>query len=90
MNITGTYRTGSGNNVGLGDDYSMTQATGALGKNSIGTGQTTMSTTGKYDRCEMTFDASKSWSGSTSEEGNNAAHNNLQPYLSVFIWKRTA
>lgn len=38
----------------------------------------------------LNFNAADSWSGSTSEKGNSVAHNNLQPYLSVFIWKRTA
>lgn len=38
----------------------------------------------------LNFNATDSWTGTTSEEGNNAEHNNLQPYLSVFIWKRTA
>ena len=90
MNITGTYRTGSGNNAGLGDDYSMTQATGALGKNSIGNGKTTMSTSGSYDRCEMTLDASKSWTGETSEVGLGQAHNIVQPYLAVYLFKRNA
>lgn len=36
------------------------------------------------------LDASKSWTGATSEEGKSQAFNVLQPYISVYIWKRTA
>ena len=32
----------------------------------------------------------KGWSGRTASVGNNQAHNNMPPYLSVYIWKRTA
>lgn len=27
---------------------------------------------------------------STSEKGNNESHNNMQPYITVYFWKRTA
>lgn len=30
------------------------------------------------------------WSGRTVSAGGNQAHNNMPPYISVYIWKRTA
>ena len=59
-NITGQYASGSGDNNGLGDDYSYSQASGALTKVSIGSGKITESTTGSYDRGAMGLDASLS------------------------------
>ncbi len=95
MNITGdialepniaTNINGSEQNILVGD------GSGAL-KARYGTTQQVVaqdSTASWYHDIGITFDASRSWSGSTSEEGNNATHNNLQPYLSIYIWKRTA
>lgn len=34
------------------------------------------------------FTASKSWTGSTSDVGNSFRHNNLSPYLIIFLYKR--
>ena len=36
------------------------------------------------------LDASKSWTGATSEVGSDNAHNNIQPYIAVFLWKRVS
>jgi len=36
------------------------------------------------------FNASRNWTGSTSSVGGGAAHNNMPPYLTVYMWKRTA
>ena len=36
------------------------------------------------------FYASRSWSGETSSRGGNQPHNNMPPYLAVYVWKRTA
>lgn len=34
------------------------------------------------------FKASGGWTGETSSVGGNGAHNNMPPYLSVYVWKR--
>lgn len=36
------------------------------------------------------FDASRAWTGETSEAGESVAHNNMPPYLAVYMWRRTA
>ena len=38
---------------------------------------------------EISFDASRSWTGETSSVGDNDAHSLMQPFLSVFMWRRT-
>lgn len=36
------------------------------------------------------FDASRAWTGETSPAGGGGEHNNMPPYLAVFVWQRTA
>ena len=88
MNITGWFADGSGNNAGLGNDLSFTQVSGCFNKTSIGTGKTLMSTSGSYDRGRIDFNAANSWTGETSSVGGNDAHSLMQPFLSVFMWRR--
>ncbi len=59
-NITGWFEDGSGNNTGLGNDYSYTQVNGCFGKTSIGSGKTLASTSASYDAGRIDFDASNS------------------------------
>ena len=37
----------------------------------------------------FTFNGSHSHSMSINNAGSNTAHNNIQPYISVYIWRRT-
>lgn len=50
----------------------------------------TVQTSGSSTRMNNTiyFTASKSWTGATSSAGTSTAHNNLQPYVSCYLFKR--
>lgn len=38
----------------------------------------------------LKLQASKGWTGATSEVGSDESHNNLQPYITVYRYRRTA
>ena len=96
MNITGEiYKTP---NSSPGDQFlsdaedNTVTATGALYKKITGTQQYSFPNGEIYTILVdgFGFDASRNWTGATSSVGGSQAHNNMPPYLSVYVWKRTA
>ena len=58
------------------------------GVSSTGTGNGTLNHNGGYiAACES---SSVGWSRRTGGSGSGSPHNNLQPYITVFRWRRTA
>ena len=94
MNITGTYKTGWGDQSGggiisqnwSGAMYGTRDGTAFYySANNVG-----YSSNSDAHRNLINFDASRAWTGATSSVGGNGAHNNMPPYLAVYMWKRVA
>ena len=96
MEIIGNIQSRPGNNgANFIDVYpSGTSSSQAFGYIQDGgakwSGVATITSTSGTPTDIITFQASKSWTGETSSVGGNAAHNNMPPYLTVYMWKRTS
>lgn len=85
MNITGTFPvmddlvdTAANKNAFTGAfEYTTTKVSSAAGDHDE---------TSKL----VKFNASNAWTGETSSVGGGQAHNNMQPYLVVYMWQRIA
>lgn len=90
MNITGTFFT---DNIGANYNTGAFSYTGGIVTPGILNADDAASST-------MQFDASKTWSGSTSTAGNHShaigntgsgtAFTTISPYITAYVWRRTA
>ena len=76
---------GSFTNNGAAYANQFTGVFNGTGRTNVGSNRDGGSDGGWYD-----FDMSRNRSGDTGNNGSNAAHENMPPYLVVAIWQRTA
>lgn len=87
MNITGGFDIGKSNG-GLG--LATSNFSGCVTFNRIASSDAYGTGAGKDLTQGVNINASKNWTGESTSQGGNQAHENMPPYLVVAIWKRTA
>ena len=92
MNITGSLG-GTRTHIGATSSVIQDWCSGAIYTNIRNGAYTTMQTVSFTSTTQATgdgvcLDASKNWTGATSSVGGNQPHNNMPPYLTVYMWKR--
>lgn len=64
---------------------------GVFSMSSRGGTSTHISTSDQWkDTMQVNFNSNHTHSVSINNTGSDGTHNNMQPYLSVYMWKRTA
>ena len=86
MEITGTLEVRPWSN----GTYPLAYSGGAFYGSKSTTNRGAVATSAEVKSDYVNFAASRTWTGETSSMGGGKKHNNLPPYISVNMWKRTA
>lgn len=93
MDIKGTYYRGTTEEGTVPNNWSSgSPVSGAFyGTGGSGSKRAFGNSNLKYNfYSSLGFQASRNWTGETSPQGGNQPHDNMPPYLSVYMWYRTA
>ncbi len=90
MNITGSFelRHAFNGDMVYGHKDGAFTATPNGGTQTWGNGVSVASKSAKIDK--VAFSAKDAWTGVTAETGGGKAHSIMPPYMTVYMWKRTA